>query len=54
MYWPGKRVRPPDPNGEDTDLPPDKLGLRYSNPASTTLRATVTAPETQLEPFNLQ
>ena len=54
VYWPGKRVRPPDPNGEDTDLPPDKLGLRYSNPASTTLRATVTAPETQLEPFNLQ
>jgi len=54
VYWPGQRVGPPDPNDEDSALPPDKLGLRYSNPTSTPLRATVTAPETQLEPFDLK
>lgn len=54
VYWPGKRVGPPDPNDEISDLPPDQLGLRYSDPARTPLRATVAAPNAQLNPFELK
>lgn len=52
VYWPGKRTGKGD--DESSDLPPDRLGLRYSNPATSSLKYRVAAPETKLERFNLK
>jgi hypothetical protein len=54
VYWPGKRAGKPAADDEGTDLPPDQLGLRFNDPAKTPLKATVKAPETRLEPFQLR
>ncbi|HTN02121.1 MAG TPA: carboxypeptidase regulatory-like domain-containing protein [Planctomycetaceae bacterium] len=53
IYWPGKRTGKPDPNDENSDLPPDRLGLRYNDPATSKIRVQVTGPETSLESFEL-
>lgn len=54
VYWPGKRATKPKNDDEGTDLPPDQLGLRFNEPAKTTLKATVKGPETKLEPFRIR
>jgi hypothetical protein len=53
IYWPGKRVGKPDPNDENSDLPPDRLRLRYNDPATSKITVHVKGPETKLEPFEL-
>lgn len=53
LYWPGNRKGPPDPNDENTDLPPDKFRLKYNDPRSSKIKATVKMPESQLEAFEL-
>ena len=52
VYWPGKKTGKADEDG--TDLPPDQLGLRFNDPAKTTLKAHVKAPETKLDPFQIR
>lgn len=53
VYWPGKRQgKAADEDG--ADLPPDQLGLRFNDPAKTTLKAQVKALETKLEPFRIR
>jgi hypothetical protein len=54
VYWPGKRAGKKAADDEGTDLPPDQLGLRFNNPKTTTLKASVKAPETRLEPFQIR
>ena len=54
VYWPGKRTSRPDPNDENSDLPPDQLGLRYNDPAKTSLNVIVQGPATQLKTMELQ
>lgn len=55
IYWPAKPTGTRD-NFEDegTELPRDKLGLRFSNPASTSLRVEIKAPSTELLPFKIE
>jgi hypothetical protein len=40
--------------GGDADSGPDRLGNRYSDPKSTTLRARVNEAPTELKPFSIQ
>lgn len=54
VYWPGKRTGPAAADEESTDLPPDRLGLRYTKPASSEIRVEVRPPEMRLEPFELK
>jgi hypothetical protein len=54
VYWPGKRAGKGEADEESSDLPPDRLGLRYNNPATSPVKARVTAPETQLDRFDLR
>jgi hypothetical protein len=42
------------PIGGDADAGPDRLGDRYSNPKTTTLRANVTTGPNDLPPYNLK
>ena len=52
VYWPGKRTAGASEDF-DSDLPPDRLGLRYTNPSASAIRIQIKAPETRLEPFQL-
>ena len=54
VYWPGDRGGRPDPNDESSDLPPDRLGLRYADAATSNIKVHVAAPETRLDPFELR
>ena len=54
VYWPGKRTGKGEADEDSSDLPPDRLGLRYNNPATSPVKARVTAPETQLDRFDLR
>lgn len=54
VYWPAKRTGTRVADEDSSDLPPDRLGLRYNNPATSAVKARVTAPETQLDRFDLR
>lgn len=55
IYWPAKPtgIRN-DAEDEGLELPRDKLGLRFSNPANTSLRVEINAPSTELPPFKIE
>ncbi len=54
IYWPAARAGNSKADEDSSDLPPDRLGLRYNDPATSTVKATIVAPETQLNRFNLR
>ena len=55
IYWPSKPTGTRDASeDEGLELPRDKLGLRFSNPASTSLRVEIKAPSTELPPFEIE
>jgi hypothetical protein len=54
VYWPGKRAGKREADEDSSDLPPDRLGLRYNNPATSNVKARVTPPETQLDRCDLR
>ncbi|MCE9565952.1 MAG: hypothetical protein K8U57_28345 [Planctomycetes bacterium] len=54
IYWPGKRAGKAAADEDSSDLPPDRLGLRYNNPTTSTVKATIAASETQLDRFDLR
>jgi len=53
LYWPGKRTGK-KAESEDEEIPPDQLGNRYFDAASSKIKVQVKAGENKLEPFQLR
>jgi len=54
VFWPGKRTGKNKDDEDSSDLPPDRLGMRFNNPANSKIKVQVAAPGTQLERFDLR
>jgi hypothetical protein len=54
IYWPGKRGGNANQDADPLDLPPDQLGLRYTDPATSTIKIEVKAPRTHLPSIQLR